>query len=187
MHKDTIGVFENLNQASTTKMFIRGVKVEDTSDVLNYKETWTVNLEDENRLRHTIKVDIPKFYDKNFLWLSGNKKVIKNQLFFLPVVKISGDTVMIVTNYNKLTIKREENKTLKEITVLTKQIAKEEALAKYFVPGSCYLNNASYITAVEYDIFLKVVIRFHAPKCDLYFSQETCKKYMEKHLMDHQE
>ena len=187
MDKDIIGVFENLNQASTTKMFIRGVKVEDTSDVLNYKETWTVNLEDENRLRHTIKVDIPKFYDKNFLWLSGNKKVIKNQLFFLPVVKISGDTVMIVTNYNKLTIKREENKTLKEITVLTKQIAKEEALAKYFVPGSCYVNNASYITAVEYDEFSKIFIRFHAPKCDLYFDQETCKEYMEKHLIDQQD
>ena len=73
-----VGIFENLNQASSIKMYILDIKVEDTSDVLNYKETWTVHLEDENRLRHTIKVDIPKFYDKNFLWLSGNKKVIRN-------------------------------------------------------------------------------------------------------------
>ena len=73
-----VGIFENLNQASSIKMYILDIKVEDTSDILNYKETWTVHLEDENRLRHTIKVDIPKFYDKNFLWLSGNKKVIRN-------------------------------------------------------------------------------------------------------------
>lgn len=187
MDKDIIGVFENLNQASTTKMFIRGVKVEDTSDVLNYKETWTVSLEDENRLRHTIKVDIPKFYDKNFLWLSGNKKIIKNQLFFLPVVKISGDTVMIVTNYNKLTIKREENKTLKELTVLTKEIAKDEELGKYFIPGSCFINNSDYITAVEYDEFSKVFIKFQAPKCTIYFDQNTAEEYMELHLIDPKE
>ena len=73
-----VGIFENLNQTSSIKMHILDIKVEDTSDVLNYKETWTVHLEDENGLRHTIKVDIPKFYDKNFLWLSGNKKVIRN-------------------------------------------------------------------------------------------------------------
>lgn len=179
MDKDLIGVFENLNTASTTKMFIRGVKVEDTSDVLNYKETWTVQLEDENRMRHTIVVDIPKFYDKNFLWLSGNKKVIKNQLFFLPVVKISGDTVMIVTNYNKLTIKREENRSLKEVTLITKQMAKEPELGKYFVPGSCYVNNKDYVTAVEYDEFSKVFIRFSIKNCKIFFDQSDAQAYMD--------
>ncbi len=55
-----IKIFKNLNQASSIKMHILDIKVEDTSDVLNYKETWTVHLEDENRLRYTIKVDIPE-------------------------------------------------------------------------------------------------------------------------------
>ena len=183
MDKDIVGVFENLNQASSIKMYIRDIKVEDTSDVLNYKETWTVHLEDENRLRHTIKVDIPKFYDKNFLWLSGNKKVIKNQMFFLPVVKISGDTVMIVTNYNKLTIKREDSKTLREVSLLVKQIAKDPDLGKYFVPGSCFIMNKDFVTAVEYDEFSKVFIRFKTPSCSIFFDQNDATSYMEeKHI-----
>lgn len=179
MDKDIVGVFENLNRASSIKMFIRDIKVEDTSDVLNYKETWTIHLEDENRLRHTIKVDIPKFYDKNFLWLSGNKKVIKNQMFFLPVVKISGDTVMIVTNYNKLTIKREDSKTLREVSLLVKQLAKNPELGKYFVPGSCFILNKDYITAVEYDEFSKVFIRFKTNTCSIFFDQNNAIAYME--------
>ena len=183
MDKDIVGVFENLNKASSIKMYIRDIKVEDTSDVLNYKETWTVHLEDENRLRHTIKVDIPKFYDKNFLWLSGNKKVIKNQMFFLPVVKISGDTVMIVTNYNKLTIKREDSKTLREVSLLVKQIAKDPDLGKYFVPGSCFIMNKDFVTAVEYDEFSKVFIRFKTPSCSIFFDQNDATSYMEeKHI-----
>ena len=187
MDKDIIGVFENLNQASSIKMYIRDVKVEDTSDVLNYKETWTVHLEDENRQRHTIKVDIPKFYDKNFLWLSGNKKVIKNQLFFLPVVKISGDTVMIVTNYNKLTIKREENKTLREVSLIIKQLAKNPSLGKYFVPGSCFMMNKNFITAVEYDEFSKVFIRFKTKDCSIFFDQNDAVSYMEEKRIKPQE
>ena len=134
MPKDMIGVFEELNNKSI-KMFIRDIKVEDTSDVLNYKETWTVSLEDENRTRHTIKVDIPKFYDKNFLWLGGNKKVIKNQMFFLPVVKISNDTVMIVTNYNKMSINRVNPKTMREVMLMERMVESDDQFAECFTKG----------------------------------------------------
>jgi hypothetical protein len=188
MDKDITGVFENLNDKST-KMFIRNIKVEDTSDVLNYKETWTVSLEDENRNRHNIKVDIPKFYDKNFLWLSGNKKAIKNQLFFLPVVKIDADTVMIVTNYNKMTIKREEGKSLREIVLLQKQIAKSEELQSYFQIGSVFPYNKNRVTAVEYDEYSKVFGSFHSKDCIIYFNQvqateEAGKRKLER-VPDH--
>ena len=57
---EIVEIIKNLNQASSIKMYILDIKVEDTSDVLNYKETWTIHLEDENLLRYTIKVDIPE-------------------------------------------------------------------------------------------------------------------------------
>ena len=57
----------DLYKAITKKtMYILSIDVEDSSDVLNYKETWTIHLEDENRQRYTIKVDIPKYYAMNF-------------------------------------------------------------------------------------------------------------------------
>lgn len=171
MDKDIVGVFESLNEASIG-MFIRSIDVEETSNVLNYKETWTVHLEDENRQRHTIKVDIPKFYDKNFLWLSGNKKIIKNQDFFLPVVKISNDTVMIVTNYNKMSIQRVDNRSLREVTLLEKQINSSEKLQEYFTPGTVALTNQEYITTLEYDEYSKKFTKFKSPHVVIYFSQK---------------
>ena len=171
MTKDIVGVFESLNDKSI-QMFIRDIKVEDTSDVLNYKETWTVSLEDSNRTRHTIKVDMPKFYDKNFLWLGGNKKVIKNQLFFLPMVKISNDTVMLVTNYNKMSIKRVDGRSLREVTLLGKVFENSLALQKKFKTGSCSVENRDYITGVEYDEYAKNYISFTSGDLTIYFSQK---------------
>ena len=175
MPKDLVDVFTNLNNASI-KMFIRDIKVEDSSNALNLKETWTVSLEDENRTRHTIKVDIPKFYDKNFLWLSGNKKSIKNQEFFLPVVKISEDTVMIVTNYNKLTIKRVETRNLREFTLINKYLIEHpEITQKYFKPGSCKIANKEYITALEYDQYAAKFVSFKTNRVKIFFNQKEAQ------------
>lgn len=176
--KDIVGVFEELNNKSI-KMFIRDIKVEDSSDVLNYKETWTVLLEDENRTRHTIKFDIPKFYDKNFLWLGGNKKTIKNQLFFLPVVKISNDTVMLVTNYNKMSIKRMAPKTLREVMLMGKLIESDPTVEACFVKGSSSVENREYLTGLEYDEYAKEYLEFKNGKVHLYFSQKTARSIQE--------
>lgn len=174
MPKDIVEVFENLNTASV-KMFIRKIDVEDTSDVTNLKETWTVSLEDENRGRHTIKVDIPKFYDKNFLWLSGNKKNIKNQLFFLPVVKIDEDTVMIVTNYNKLTIKRVNARSLRLVNAISKQVDTNPNFAKYFKMGSCKKDNEEYLTGIEYDEFAAKYVKFKNNHLTIFFNQKEAQ------------
>lgn len=179
MTKDIVGVFESLNDKST-KMFIRDIKVEDTSDVLNYKETWTVSLEDENRSRHTIKVDMPKFVDNNFLWLGGNKKVIKNQLFFLPLVKISNDTVMLVTNYNKMSIKRVDGRSLREVTLLEKIFESSESLQKCFVTGSASVANRGFITGVDYDEYAKNYLSYSAGNLKLYFNQKEATEIAKK-------
>lgn len=171
MTKDIVDVFEKLNDASIG-MYILKIDVEDTSDVLNYKETWTVHLEDENRQRHTIKVDIPKFYDKNFLWLGGNKKVIKNQDFFLPVVKIMENRVMIVTNYNKMTLERVDANSLRAIVLVEKRLKDSPELQKYFIVGTATLENRPYITGLEYDEYAKKFIGFKNGGFVLWFSQK---------------
>lgn len=170
MTKDIVGVFENLNDKST-KMFIRNIEVADSSTVTDLKETWTIYLEDENRNRHTIKVDIPKFYDKNFLWLGGNTKIIKNQLFYLPLVKIAEDTVMIVSNYNKMTITRIGGRALINETLMTKLVNKNEDIAKFFKKGSATGDNSKYLTTLEYDDYAKSYLQFKSGKTTIYFNQ----------------
>lgn len=180
MTKDLVGVFENLNDKSI-KMFMRDVDVVDSSDVMNLKETWTVHLEDEQRTRHTIKVDIPKFYDKNFLWLGGNKKNIKNQMFFLPVVKISADTVMVVTNYNKMTVTRVGGRSLIDTTLVNKLVNKNEELAGLFKVGSATSDNLQFITTLEYDEYAKSYMSFKSGKTSIYFAQKVALAEATKH------
>lgn len=179
MNKDIIGCFTELNNKSIA-LYIRDVKIKDSSDELNYKETWTIYLEDENRQRHTIKVDIPKWLDNKFLWLGGNRKIIKNQNFFLPIVKIAPDTVLIVSNYNKMTITRIDSKALRGVAVIDKLLAKSEKFASYFTTGNYFFENHGYLTTLEYDGFSKRFKSFHMKNIKIYFSQKEAIEVAEK-------
>lgn len=175
MTKDITDCFMQLNNKSI-KMFVRDIQVEDSSDELNYKETWTVKLEDENRIRHTIKVDIPKFIENQFLWLGGNRKNIKNQIFFLPLVKIHSNIVLIVSNYNKLTITRVDTKSLRSISVLEKYIEMSDSFKKAFTIGNTFFDNQGELTTLELDELSKKFKKFHKGKVTIYFSIAEAKK-----------
>ena len=105
MDKDILEMFTMMNDKSI-KVFVRSVHKEDTSDIANYKETWTIELEDELRTRHKLVFDVPKIIEGRFLYLGGNRKYINNQQLLLPIVKLKPDEVQLVSNYNKIFIRR---------------------------------------------------------------------------------
>lgn len=162
-------------------MYVRDIKIEDTSDELNYKETYTIYLEDSNRQRHTVKVDIPKFLDDRFIYIGGNKKVIKKQNFFFPVIKTGEDTVQIVTNYNKMTIRRVDTKSVSSVERMKKLLKDSDEFKKYFKFGNSYHGNNKYLTTIEYDELSKLLIRFRSKNgnCIIYFNQDDAKKYLD--------
>lgn len=181
MNKDIVNAFMSLNDKSIP-MYIRDIKVEDTSDELNYKDTYTVYFEDANRKRHTVKVDIPKFVDDKFLYLGGNKKLIKHQNFYYPVVKLAPDMVQIVTNYSKMTVERVENKSISPVERLKKLIMADKDLQNYFTIGSAFISNKGYITTLEYDDLSRSFTKF--TKDDntfFFFNQEAADNYMKGH------
>lgn len=179
LKKDLMNSILSLNDKSIP-MFVRDIKVEDTSDELNYKDTYTILLEDGNRKRHTVKVDIPKFIDDRFLYIGGNKKIIKHQNFLLPVVKIAPDMVQIVTNYSKMSIQRVENKSTSAIERLKKVIKLSEDIEKYFSVGNVYTDNDEFITTIEYDDLSKHYSSFKSGKTQIFFSQKDASEYMKK-------
>ena len=179
MQKDITSAFMSLNDKSLP-LYVLKIDVKDTSDELNYKETWTVTLEDTLRQRHTLTVDIPKFVDGSFMYLGGNKKLILKQNFFIPVVKIDEDTVEIVTNENKMTLTRNGTKTTTSANKLYKLLEKDENAQKYFSKGNAYVLNGEYITNVEYDEFSKMFVKFKTQNCTLFFSQSEAETYMQK-------
>lgn len=91
---------------ASKKVFITDKIVEDTSNQLTLKETRTYRLEDENGKKMTIKFDIPKIIDNNYIFINGNKKILNHQLVTMPIIKNKTDEVKINTFYNKLIFKR---------------------------------------------------------------------------------
>lgn len=84
----------------------KSIQVEDTSTNQDYIDTYTIEFEDSTGKRFTIKLDVPKFINNRFLKLRGNEKVISGQLLNLPCIKTDDDSVQIVSNYNKIFIRR---------------------------------------------------------------------------------
>lgn len=179
MQKDIINAILSLNNKSIP-MYVRNIDVKDTSDELNYKDTYTIYLEDSNRQRHTIKVDIPKFIEDKFLYIGGNKKIIKKQNFLLPVIKSDSNTVQITTNYNKIFISRVDNKSLGSIEKLKKMIKLYPEITKYFISGNTIKENIDFITTLEYDELSKLFSEFKNNKCHVFFSQTDAQEYMKK-------
>ena len=171
MKKDLMNIFVDLNNKSIP-MYIRKVEVEDSSDELNYKETYRIYLEDENRNRHTITVDIPKFIEDKFMYLGGNKKLIIKQNFMYPVVKTAPDTVQIVTNINKMFITRIGTRSLGIIEKTKKFISSNPDVNKYFKFGNASIVNRDYLTTIEYDELSKMIVEFKSNGTQIYLNQK---------------
>lgn len=178
MTKDIMNAILSLNDKSIP-MYVRDIKVQDTSDELNYKETYTILLEDANRQRHTVKVDIPKFLEDKFLYLGGNKKLIKKQNFLFPVVKTGPDTVQIVTNYNKMFIRRIDTKSVSSIERIKKLLKDSDKFKSYFTFGNTISRNVDYVTTIEYDELSKTLTKFTSDNCVIFFNQQEAHQYME--------
>lgn len=176
MPKDITNAILSLNDKSIP-MYVRDIKVQDTSDELNYKETYTISLEDANRQRHTVKVDIPKFLEDKFLYLGGNKKIIKKQNFLFPVVKTGPDTVQIVTNYNKMYIRRVDTKSISSLERLKKLLKDSDKFKSYFTFGNCSVRNVDYVTTIEYDEISKIITKFNSENCTIFFNQHEADQY----------
>lgn len=183
MPQDMVKTFTALNDKEF-KFFVRDIKINDSSDELNYQETWHVTLEDEKKQRHTLTFDVPKFLDNKFMYLGGNKKIINRQNFLYPVVKTAPDTVQIVSNYNKMFIRRVGTKSISSVERVTKLIASDENTAKLFTVGNASVNNKAAVTTIEYDEFSKSFTKFESPQCTIFFNQIEATEYAEANNID---
>lgn len=158
---------------------VTDIKVEDTSTEMVYQDTYTVEFEDENRKRHSIKVNIPKLVDDKFLIINGKKRVIEKQLVGLPVIKTGPDEVQIVTNYNKLWITRVGTRFNPNMERFKKVVVDKdkqpEGTSIRVYKGDNSIINQPYITCLEYDElasrFNKIIIN----DCTFVFSVDMLK------------
>ena len=154
MQKDLTQMFMDMNNKSI-KVFVRSINVEDTSDISNYKETYTVELEDELRVRHRLVFDVPKVIDGRFMYLGGNRKFINNQQLLLPIVKVEPDTVQLVSNYNKIFIRRYGDK-VSTTNERFKKALSTEIKGVRVQRGKYDTENKGFVTTIDYDDMAKL-------------------------------
>jgi hypothetical protein len=152
--KDIAAIISFMSQDSELPVFVKEFKREDTSTEFDKKETFTINFEDENKVKHTFKVDVPLFIDNRFMYVNGSKKSLTKQLVFLPVVKTKADTVQVTTNYNKLFIIKYGQNVDHNVSRLQKFIEKNKDILvqnKINVKiGNNTLVNSAFTNTLEY-------------------------------------
>lgn len=167
--RDIANTFTMFND-KTINMNVIKIDSEDTSDIMNLKETYTVTFEDELRRRHTIKVNMPKFVDDNLLYINGNFVTIQNQITGLPVIKTGPDEVQICTNYNKIWNMRSGTKFNPNMERFKKFLAKNETYKVKVTKGDNTLPNKSKLSCLEYDEFAKYYTVIELEDCHFIFN-----------------
>lgn len=135
-------------------VFVESMEIVDTSNALNQKETYTYHLVDENGKHHTVKLDIPKIIDNNYIFLNGNKKFIGKQRILRPVVKISADEVQICGWMNKCRITRYGTAITSDVVALKKFLAMNDKKFDLHY-GNAKNKNSEYRTSLDFDILSK--------------------------------
>lgn len=188
---DIINAVRSLSMNKETPLYITDVKIEDVSNQMNEKYTYTFKLEDENKRKHTLKFDIPKLNENGITKMNGNNVFLKKQLIKKPIVKIAPNKVYVTTELNSYQIMRTGVLLNKGSEVIRKLF--NEYLTNYenvkVERGNCEEDNKNYLTTLEYDILAKnyffVKINDENSKfgehVEIFFSQSAIRENIEKH------
>lgn len=168
--KDLVSCFDMLKDKNAP-FYITGIDIKDTSTNMDLKETWSVHIVDQNKKRSTIKVDIPKFYQNKFMMIGGNKYIILKQNFYNPLVKDTPDTVILTTNFNKVTITRRSTRSLTGIERIFSLVKKTQD-TKIFTVGDPSKENLRYISTLEYDEYSRRLFSYQSKGCKIIFSRK---------------
>ena len=103
--EDILNILNNLSDKSIP-IAVRNVDISDISTSEDYLYLYSIDLEDAYGKRFNIKLEIPKLKNNRYMRLRGNDKIVSGQLLLLPIIKTDEDTVQVVSNYNKIFIRR---------------------------------------------------------------------------------
>lgn len=178
LEKDLANAFTLFNDKSIN-VNVTGIKVADSSDVMSLKETYTVTMEDENRKRHTINVNIPKFVDDQFLYLNGNKRLIKKQFASMPVIKTKADEVQICSAaYNKIFIRRTGSRFNPNMEKF-KKLMMDGTYGISVRKGSNMEANSGHLTCLEYDEMAAHYTEIAIGDCHFVFNVDLLEESLE--------
>ena len=155
---NAVGMLANASK----KIFIVDKQEEDTSTASDLKKTLIYTLEDEDGRKTVLKFDVPIIFDDHYMMIKGNKKIIQHMLILKPLVKTGKTDVQIVSNYQKMFIRRKGSMELKTNSLLRFLSANKDEFK--LVNGNGVAVNTKYKTTLEYNMVAKKIVRFNIGK-----------------------
>ena len=177
--KDLTNVISDFSDSEYIPMTVDNIEIVDSSDHQDVKKTMNVRYKTSEGKNLSFQIDVPEIVDKRYLFLGGNKKVIKKQLIRLPIVKIKPNTVEITTNFNKMTIERTNGKMSRKNLYLLKKLKEvQENPAIKIVYGSNSIVNSKmeYANDFEYEELADSLSRITTPKYDIIFNRDIIQE-----------
>ncbi len=181
MDRDIVATLMNLSKPSDG-FYVTNVEITDVSNVTALVNDWKITLKSKvNGLQNVIHIRIPKM-DNGRFFVNGTWYTIDKQDFPLPVLKINSKTVIITSNYNKITVARYDTKSLVDLMalrkVIDKQLTPDGKQNKYVKPGSNINSNSHYISTIEFDEFAKIWYSIKIPEsgAEFCFNRTDCLK-----------
>lgn len=178
MDSDIVEIFNSFADKEYP-LVLRSIKATEASTSEDAIMTYVAQYENSDGKRFTIKVDIPKWIDNKYMILRGNKKDIPNQLFLMPISKTDTDTVQIVSNYNKIIIRRfgtTSGKSFVSADKLIKVIDKNNFKSLTVVRGDNEKICNRYELPIDYVDLASVFTKLETPNLSIWFNQDSLKK-----------
>lgn len=178
--RDIIATFMNFSKLPDG-FYVTDVQVTDISTVTTLMNNWRVTL--KNKLsdkQSVINIRVPKVINGRF-YNNGIWYNIGKQDFPIPILKINKKTVMLTSNYNKITCTRYDTRSLVDLGMLVKVVEKltdDSGKNKYIKVGSSSSTNSRYISTIEYDEYAGRWLSFvnKEAKLEILFNRTQCLK-----------
>lgn len=181
LDRDIVATFMNFSKLPDG-FYVTNVDVTDASTPLSLMNNWKVTLKNKaNDRQSIINIRIPKIVNGRF-YNNGIWYNIGKQDFPIPILKINKKTVMLTSNYNKITCQRYDTRSLVDLSMVIKIISKltdaETGKNKYVRIGNSSNTNSRFVSTIEYDEYARKWVYFvnKAANLEVNFNRVQCQK-----------
>lgn len=181
LDRDIVATFMNFSKLPDG-FYVTDVQVTDVSTPLSLMNNWKVTLRNKsNERQNIINIRIPKVINGRF-YNNGIWYNIGKQDFPIPILKINKRTVMLTSNYNKITCDRYDTRSLVDLSMVMKIINKltdaETGKNKYVRVGNSSNTNSRFVSTIEYDEYARKWVYFINKEAglEIRFNRVQCQK-----------
>lgn len=182
LDSDIVSTFMNLGNLPGG-YDVTDIDVTDISNVTSLVHNWKVTLKHKTSGKSSvINIRVPKVMNGRF-YNNGVWYNIGKQDFPIPILKIDKKTVMLTSNYNKITVERYDTRSLVDISMFVKTVltvSDKSGKNPYITNGSSVNTNSIFVSTIEYDEYAKRWLSFinKDAGCEVVFNRQQClKKY----------